>query len=78
MGADFRVAWAALLGVLVLLGLQIVAGHVRVTPGLYIKASIQGQSNKFLRGKGSHPNLRLFAAMEDLFGRPWRCLDAAR
>ena len=30
MGADFRVAWVALLGFLVLLGLQIVAGPVRV------------------------------------------------
>ena len=28
--------------------------------------------------QGSHPNLSLFAAVEDPFGRPWRCLVAAR
>jgi len=28
--------------------------------------------------QGSHPNLSLFAAVEDSFGQPWRSLAAAR
>ena len=28
--------------------------------------------------QGSHPNLSLFAAVEDLLGQPWRCLAASR
>ena len=70
----------ALLGVLVLLGLQLVADPVRVTPGLsffYIKACIQGQNNKFFGEQGSHPNFFLFAAARGLFSLHRKSVAAA-
>ena len=60
----------ALLGVLILVGLKLVAGPVRITSGhrfLYNGMHIQGHKNKFFGEQGSHPNFFLFAATRGLF-----------
>ena len=52
-------------------------GTIRVGPGgsdSYIRQAYEGQKNKFFGEQGSHPNLRVFVAMKDILGRPWRSL----